>query len=52
VADATTPENVNTKSVEFEVPRALKGRVEVRFRAQCNDHWHECSGKMVMEKKR
>ena len=52
VADATTPENVNTKSVEFVVPRSLKGRIEVRFRAQCNDHWHECSGKMVMEKKR
>ncbi len=51
VADATTPENVNTKSVEFKVPRTLKGKVEVRFRAQCNDHWYECSGKMVMEKK-
>lgn len=51
VTDATTPEDVNTKTVEFKVPRALKGKVEVRFRAQCNDHWHECSGKMVMEKK-
>ena len=51
VADATTPEDVNTKTVEFKVPRTLKGKVEVRFRAQCNDHWYECSGKMVMEKK-
>lgn len=51
VTDSTTPETVNTKSVEFYVPRSLKGKVEVRFRAQCNDHWHECSGKMVMEKK-
>ena len=51
VVEASTPENVNTKSVEFVVPRALKGKIEVRFRAQCNDHWHECSGKMVMEKK-
>lgn len=51
VTDATTPENVNTKTVEFKVPRTLKGKVEVRFRAQCNDHWYECSGKMAMEKK-
>lgn len=52
VADATTPEDVNTKTVEFKVPRTLKGKVEVRFRAQCNDGWYECSGKMVMEKKK
>lgn len=51
VADASTPANVNTKTVKFAVHDTLKGKVEVRFRAQCNDHWHECSGKMVMEKK-
>lgn len=52
VAEAQTPDDVNTKSVEFFVPRSLKGRVEVRFRAQCNDHWFACSGKMLMEKKK
>lgn len=50
VCDADTPADQDTKEVTFRIPRALKGRVEVRFRAQCFDGWFGCSGEMKMKK--
>ena len=34
----------------FEVPRSLKGKVEVRFKVQCFDGWFGCAGEMIMKK--
>lgn len=50
VCDADVPADQDTKTVNFNVPRALKGKIEVRFRAQCYDGWYNCSGEMVMKK--
>lgn len=50
VCDADAPADQDTKTVNFNVPRALKGKIEVRFRAQCYDGWYNCSGEMVMKK--
>lgn len=50
VCDATGPADQDAKSVIFDVPHALSGRVEVRFRVQCFDGWYNCSGKMVMKR--
>ena len=50
VCDADVPADQDTKTVNFNVPRALKGKVEVRFRAQCFDGWYNCAGEMVMKK--
>lgn len=51
VCDAEEPADKDTKSVTFNVPRALKGRVEVRFHVQCHDGWFGCAGEMKMQKK-
>ncbi len=51
VCDAVEPAEQDTKKVTFNVPRALKGRVEVRFKAQCFDGWFGCAGVMHMQKK-
>lgn len=51
VCDAEEPADKDTKSVTFNVPRALKGKVEVRFKAQCFDGWFGCGGVMHMQKK-
>lgn len=50
VCDASEPADKDTKTVTFNVPRALKGRVEVRFKVQCFDGWFGCAGEMVMKK--
>lgn len=50
VCDANEAADVSTKTVTFKVPRALKGRVEVRFKVRCFDGWYGCSGEMVMKK--
>ncbi len=50
VCDGDVPADKDTKTVNFNVPRALKGKVEVRFRAQCHDGWYNCAGEMVMKK--
>lgn len=50
VCDAAEPADKDTKTVTFNVPRALKGRIEVRFKAQCFDGWFGCAGEMVMKK--
>ena len=50
VCEADVPADQDTKTVNFEVPRALKGKVEVRFRVQCFDGWYNCAGEMVMKK--
>ena len=50
VCDADVPADKDTKTVNFNVPRALKGMIEVRFRVQCYDGWYNCSGEMVMKK--
>ena len=50
VCDADVPADKDTKSVTFNVPRALKGKVEVRFKVQCFDGWFACAGEMVMQK--
>lgn len=51
VCDADVPADKDTKTVSFEVPRALKGKVEVRFKAQCFDGWFGCAGEFLMQKK-
>lgn len=51
VSDAQEPADKDTKTATFSVPRALKGRVEVRFQVQCYDGWFGCAGEMKMEKK-
>ncbi len=50
VCDANEPADKDTKTVTFDVPRALKGRVEVRFKVQCFDGWFGCAGEMIMKK--
>ena len=50
VCDADVAADQDTKSVTFNVPRALKGKVEVRFKVQCFDGWFACAGEMVMKK--
>ena len=50
VCDADAPADQDTKSVNFNVPRALKGKIEVRFKVQCFDGWFACGGEMVMKK--
>ena len=50
VCEADAPADQDTKTVNFDVPRALKGKVEVRFRVQCFDGWFNCAGEMVMKK--
>lgn len=50
VCDADVPADKDTKTVQFSVSRALKGRVEVRFKVQCFDGWFGCAGEMVMKK--
>ena len=50
VCDADVPADKDTKSVTFNVPRALKGKIEVRFKVQCFDGWYACAGEMVMKK--
>lgn len=50
VCDADVPADQDTKSVTFNVPRALKGNIEVRFKVQCFDGWYACAGEMVMKK--
>ena len=50
VCDADVPADKDTKTVTFDVPRALKENVEVRFRVQCFDGWFGCAGEMVMKK--
>ena len=50
VCDADAPADQDTKSVNFNVPRALKGKIEVRFKVQCFDGWFACAGEMVMKK--
>ena len=51
MCDADVPADKDTKTVNFNVPRALKGKIEVRFRAQCHDGWYNCAGEMVMKKR-
>lgn len=50
VCDANEPADKDTKTVTFNVPRTLKGRIEVRFKVQCHDGWFGCAGEMKMEK--
>ena len=50
VCDANEPADKDTKAVTFEVPRSLKGKVEVRFKVQCFDGWFGCAGEMIMKK--
>ena len=50
VCDGDIPADQDSKTVTFEVPRALKGKVEVRFKVQCFDGWFACGGEMVMKK--
>ena len=50
VCDANEPADKDTKIVTFNVPRTLKGRIEVRFKVQCHDGWFGCAGEMKMEK--
>ena len=50
VCEADVPADKDTKTVNFEVPRALKGHVEVRFKVQCFDGWFGCAGEMTMKK--
>ena len=50
VCDADAPADKDTKTVNFNVPRALKGKIEVRFKVQCFDGWYGCAGEMVMKK--
>lgn len=50
VCDADVAADQDTKTVNFNVPRALKGKVEVRFKVQCFDGWYACAGEMVMKK--
>lgn len=52
VCEADVPADRDTKSVTFDVPRALKENVEVRFRVQCFDGWYGCAGEMVMKKQK
>ena len=50
VCDGDIPADQDSKTVTFDVPRALKGKVEVRFKVQCFDGWFACGGEMVMKK--
>lgn len=51
VCDASgIPADKDTKSVTFQVPAPLKGKVEVRFKARCFDGWFNCAGEMQMKK--
>lgn len=50
VCDAAEPADKDVRTVTFQVPRALQGRVEVRFRVRCFDGWFECAGEMLMKK--
>lgn len=50
VCDGNVPADQDARKVSFEVPRALKGKVEVRFRVQCFDGWYGCAGEMQMSK--
>ena len=50
VCDGNIPADQDSKTVTFDVPRALKGKVEVRFKVQCFDGWFACGGEMVMKK--
>ena len=50
VCDGDIPADQDSKTVTFEVPRTLKGKVEVRFKVQCFDGWFACAGEMVMKK--
>ena len=50
VCDAAEPADKDARTVTFQVPRALQGRVEVRFRVRCFDGWFECAGEMLMKK--
>ncbi len=52
VARASADPKTDTKSVDITIPAVPEGaKVELWLTAQCNDHWLNCSGHIVVTKK-